>query len=816
MISKIVSQFKKRFRNSPIQRKVMSIMVLQSFIVLLLMSLAVVANVAIVKHKEVKADLASLTDIVAFNASSALVFGDIKAAQETLNGLKGNKQIISAYIFDSKDSVFVKYLSGSSTHDTNPAELLKNAIVNEGGIVWDGDIKVIKYIVVDGQTIGKVLIQSDLSLLFSQLGHYILIVAVVFVSALLLTYVLSKSLQRVITRPIIELAETMQKVSSNTDFSLRVEKQSLDEVGTLIEGFNTMLTEIQRRDERIGTYNESLEDAIIKRTSELTEANQELEATILDLNCAKKTAESANLAKSQFLANMSHEIRTPMNGIMGMTEILLKSGLTERQHHFATTIKNSSDSLLAIINDILDFSKIEAGHLELETTPFNLLDTLSELIEVFSVQAEWKEIALKTEIDPEVPHSIEGDPVRLRQVIINLANNALKFTEHGEITIKAHNVELTPEHVVIKFEVKDTGIGIRPEALPLIFDRFAQADGSTTRRFGGTGLGLAIASQLTELMGGTIGVESTFGAGSTFWFTARLARHSGQLPESAYNQNEEDSGKPANISARILVVEDTKVNREVCCELLMHMGHSSSVANNGVEALEMLLKERFDAVLMDCQMPVMDGYETTRKYREWEMTQGDTHLAIIALTGNAMEHDQQLCLDAGMDDYIKKPFNLKQLSDVLTRWLSDSKRTVSCKNAAETKISVQDQAHVDSMPPLVRAPLDAIKELRIPGTPDILAKVISVYESDLPQLIITMRNSLESNDTEEMIRAAHSLKTSSAMLGAEHLADECHKVEKTLRDGGELQDAKAFIDRIEIMCQSVTIMLRSELEDEAG
>ncbi len=809
MIHRIVSNIRNRFRDISIQRKVMSIMVLQSTIVLTLVSLAVIANVAIVKHKEVKEDIASLTDIIALNASSALVFDDRKAAQETLSGLKEKKQVISAYIFDSKDTIFAQYRSNRVGNYVEPIALLEEATVKAGGFVWDDDIEIVKNIVVDGQTIGRVLIQSDLSLLYSQLSHFIIIITTVFVSALLLTYALSKSFQRVITSPVIELAQTMQQVSSNTDFSLRVEKKRLDEVGTLIEGFNTMLAEIQKRDERIASYKESLEDAIIKRTFQLTATNNELETTISDLHVAKKAAESANLAKSQFLANMSHEIRTPMNGIMGMTEVLLKSGLTERQHHFAATIKNSSNSLLTIINDILDFSKIEAGQLALETVPFNLLDMLSELIEVFSEQAEWKEIILKTEIDHEVPYSVEGDPVRLRQILINLVGNALKFTEQGQITIKARTAELTATHVVIKFEITDTGIGICPEALPLIFDRFAQADSSTTRRFGGTGLGLSIVQQLTELMGGSTGVESSFGMGSTFWFTTRLARFSGQLPETAFTLIEDDSVALTNIGVKVLVVEDTMVNREVCCELLLHLGHSATVANNGREALELLQNERFDVVLMDCQMPVMDGYKATQRHREWESRQGVERLPIIALTGNAMEQDKQLCLDAGMDDYLKKPFNLSDLRDVLARWLPDLERTDSRNGSTEPTSPVS--THRENMLLLERAPLDGIKELRKPGTPDILAKVISVYETDAPQLIIAMRNSLEQNNTEELIRAVHSLKTSSAMLGAQFLADQCHRLEITLRNGEELQDAKQVIDRIEILCQSATILLRSEI-----
>lgn len=815
MINRIVAIISARFNNISIQRKVMTIMVLQSTIVLLLVSMAVVANVAIVKHRETREDLSSLTGIVALNVSSALVFDDRNAAQKTLNGLKEKKHIISAYIFDSNNSVFVQYRSSTYDQFREPAKLLKNANVDNERMFWGKDINIAKSIIVDGQNIGTVLIQSDLSLLYSQLGQFIIIISTVFISALLLTYALSKSLQRVITRPVIQLAQTMQQVSSNADFTLRVKKNCQDEVGTLIEGFNTMLAEIQMRDDRLAAYKESLEDAIIKRTGELTATNIELVDTISDLNKAKKSAESANSAKSQFLANMSHEIRTPMNGIMGMTEVLLKSGLTDRQHHFAATIKNSTDSLLSIINDILDFSKIEAGRLTLEAAPFCLPDTLNELIEVFTEQAEWKEITLKTEIDPDVPYSVIGDTVRLRQVLTNLVSNALKFTEHGQITIKAQNVELTTEQVVIRFEVTDTGIGIRPEALPLIFDRFAQADGSTTRRFGGTGLGLSIVQQLTELMGGSTGVESTFGTGSTFWFTTRLELFNGELPELSYKLIEDNTVQKTRISARVLVVEDTAVNREVCTELLHHLGHSATVANNGAEALELLFKESFDAVLMDCQMPVMDGYEATRKYRQWESKQGRKRLSIIALTGNALEPDKQLCLDAGMDDYLKKPFKLIQLKDILAKCLMETNQPESNVNLEENNADAHQAVHQEPKLLLERAPLDAIKELRKPGTPDIFVKIISVFETDTPKLVFAMRNSLEQNNTKELIRAVHSLKTSSSMLGAEFLADQCHIMEKTLRDGVEIQDAKSVIDRIEIMCQTATILLRSEIEVDA-
>lgn len=816
MISRQISHIKNRFRNISIQSKFLSVMVLQSAIVLVLVSVAVITNVAIIKYRESKEELSSLTDIVALNASSALLFGDSKAAQETLNGLKVNKQILSAYIFDNQDNIFVFYRSNNTKlSKLPPSELLKEASSEDGGELFDEDIEIVKNIVVDGQTIGKVLIQSDLLLMYQQLIQFSLIIGAVFICALLLTYKLSKIFQRVVTKPVIELAQTMNMISTSSDFSLRVEKKGSDEVGSLIDGFNSMLSKIQERDESIATYNASLEDSIIKRTRELTAANLELKKTISDLDHSKKAAEDANNSKSQFLANMSHEIRTPMNGIMGMTEVLLRSGLTERQHHFATTIKNSTDSLLTIINDILDFSKIEAGKLELESNPFNLHETLNELIEIFSEQAEWKEVALIADVDSIVPYSVLGDQVRLRQILVNLVSNALKFTEQGVITIRVRNaVSLTPNQGVIRFEVSDTGIGIHPETLPLIFSRFTQADGSTTRRYGGTGLGLSIAKQLAELMGGTIGVESSLGVGSTFWFTANLALYNGKLPEPSYKLIEDDSNNLPTTGAKLLIVEDTKVNIEVSRELLKLLGHDIVTACNGLEALEMLLKEQFDLVLMDCQMPVMDGYEATRKYREWEKKHGSRHLPIIALTGNAMMEDKQLCLDAGMDDYLKKPFKLDQLRNILVKWLPHLALSGSVRN--DKKPTSPSYTGTLKRLELERAPLEAIKELRRPGAPDILAKVISVYETDSPNLIIAMRECLEQNDVEGVIRAAHSLKTSSAMLGAQLLSDKCHSIEKTLRECGELQDIKAAIDVVEVMYQSVTILLQSELKAEAG
>jgi PAS domain S-box-containing protein len=398
---------------------------------------------------------------------------------------------------------------------------------------------------------------------------------------------------------------------------------------------------------------------------------RERKRTEVALREAKDAAEAASKAKSQFLANMSHEIRTPMNGVLGMLDLLIDSKLDSTQQRFARMAHSSAEKLLSIINDILDFSKIEAGRLDLQQNRFLLRDVLQEVIELFSVKAGIKGIALRLQVAPPVPDTVVGDSSRLRQVLINLLGNAMKFTDSGEVSLDVKLAEKTGEDVMLHFEVRDTGRGIEETKLATIFDAFSQADSSMARRHEGTGLGLAISKQLVEMMGGTIGVESLPEKGSLFWFTVRLQIQTGAAISPASTSCTavtKHSALPPDL--QILLAEDNPVNQEMCRFMLEGLGCRVDVVENGVSAVEAALTRSYDMIFMDCQMPEVDGYEATSRIRKQEATgqTGGRRIPIVALTAHAMQGDRESCMDAGMDDYLAKPFNMNELADMLYRW----------------------------------------------------------------------------------------------------------------------------------------------------
>ena len=414
----------------------------------------------------------------------------------------------------------------------------------------------------------------------------------------------------------------------------------------------------------------------------LTEYAQELEQKNEELEAALATTREATQLRSRFLANISHEIRTPMNGVLGMTDFLLGTQLSSEQQEFADSIKRSADSLLTLINDILDLSKMEAGKLRLDRVPFQLGATLAELASLFAVEARLKGLEFVSIVPSELPRLVVGDPGRLRQVLKNLLGNALKFTDRGEIGIQAEVLNRATNVVQVRFTVHDTGIGITPDQQIRLFESFTQGDGSSTRRHGGTGLGLAISKQLVELLGGEIGVSSEPGQGSRFWFTASFGLAApAEIPASkpavkvapprttAAVPKRPAVPNPVAIQShsRILLAEDNEINQRITLRLLEKLGVAADAVVNGREAVQALEKRKYDLVLMDCQMPDMDGFEATAIVRSRE--DGTHHTPICALTANAMEGDRERCLAAGMDDYISKPVGLEKLQKAVDRWV---------------------------------------------------------------------------------------------------------------------------------------------------
>ena len=823
------------FSELSVKRKLMVVMLLTNALVLLAVGIALVVNETYSQRKIAQAQLVALANVISANVASALLFNDIKAAEQNLAVLRAKPDVPYAVIEDPQNNTLAEYRAPDWT-DTQSDWIRRRGVRLDNydgqgnsvgqAMVGEGEpfgpesrILAVKVpIHQDGQPLGFLAIYSDLRELSESLYRYYWIIAGLVVASLALAALLAAQFQRVISGPILQLRAAMSEISNTRDYTVRVRSASRDELGTLVDGFNDMLAQIQRRDAELATYNARLETDVAARTHDLSLANVELQNLVQELSDAKERAEAVSQAKSQFLANMSHEIRTPMNGILGMADLLLETELQAKQRRFARIIKQSGTSLLRVINDVLDLSKIEAGKLELEKVDFSLRSLVEEVVIPFGDSAYRKGLELFCAL-PAPSIYVRGDPVRLRQVLSNLLGNAIKFTERGEVVVRLVVINARPDSYQLRFEVTDTGIGIPVVDQARIFSAFDQADGSMTRKYGGTGLGLSIAKQLVELMKGTISVDSTEGRGSTFAFSLRMDRpevvpaemeeiswfqgarvlivddnltsreivceqllecglrgegaadgeealarlysaragndpyavalldeqmpgmdgpdialairadpllrdtplvllttsvfHSAshekelrakfeqqlskpvlktqlleclhQLFEATSASNldsktvkREDSrpNLPQYSGARILLVEDNLVNQEVANATLQQFHCTVEIANNGQEALNLLEQNVYDLVLMDCQMPVMDGFRATELIRERERERravksgkSARRLPIVALTAHAISGDRDRCLVAGMDDYLSKPFARESLIAILNRWL---------------------------------------------------------------------------------------------------------------------------------------------------